>query len=1439
MQNLVPKVKNCFANPCVRSTAVDDAESHSRNQVASSASRATRPHFQEATETNPRERVTSSSSQSFSTTIPRAEEQRFNVKASSLSSSSSPEVKKDIPRYKELSSNNLAASSSSPQARGHTASSKKSSSSNSLASSSSLDARTRAPRLKESNSSSSVASSSSQKVPTPKQGSGALSAGNVLSLSPSPVGQSQTHGPKDSWAMAMKELKEKYPEEHERFLRIYRAEEVTLSKEELRKKIKEQAHQLKARKERFLKRSTMAINAMKVLERTVMSGARIEPTGGAAVACAAVFTGMQIASNRIEQEDSIPTILLEIISIHEEWKAYEQRSLTYDHHLGPASQALRINLVDLYVQIMILLGSIAHYRQRSEVGKIGRAIISEPEQWKKQLDRVKAIDKRCAGEKANIKEGEDFQKQNARLLNWISTVDPSYQHQEILDKTKVGTLYSQCGRWLIDGPEYKKWRDGPSGRNPETLWLHGTVGTGKTTLMSAVIQDLHKIPLLRTRLVWHYCSRANMSAENYNSVSVLRSIVRQMAWVPNTNSIAEPIDAIYNRLKLNRPDYGQLSPEDCVRLIKQVAKGAREEPHRIRFRIIIDALDECNDAQNLLEYLYQAKESCGNIFFMFSSRPDVQIPPCSLPAAMVNIEAQKTLKDMRFFIRNDIQRKNTKLPGNKRSELEDILLKELCERAGGMFRWTQLQLEDFLPSTQNPRKLRSKGDFYKRIQDLRERAGIENLDQVYKRIYEANTPADHPSREDAEKAFRILLCCFRPLSLDQLAQATLLEEYGEESSESRRAYILDICCNFIIESHSVVQFAHVSARDYLESRKIAGVNEFDAVKQHAQAALSSLWFCESNCGEILKHIKGQRIEWIEYSQLERSLPVKLRFGLYAAMEWAEHASKFPAAVRTREGLSSQIARFLFSRSFRDWQILTIRLEFGYAKIFDCLVPRSNDETLVPSQPNPLLLISAFGFSECLEFDDINRNFSSDCMKPVCSKALFMACRYGHAELVSKILIELPKHVSANRVDLDILRAWEVFCMFHKNDEINESEIVSTFLEHGGIRQKPVVHQVLKVAAVNGHLGVLEKVVRRMTDEYEMREVRQIMSQNDYILLTFEPKEFDQYHRILEFFLDVICERKADGTIQLSNLKDVYVYGHSLGETILFNASNAGFQAFQLMTEKFKVPLNARDREGNTALHCTPSTEVANYILRKEKSMLSARNSEGYTPIITALLKGNLEVWQTLLRHGAKTHEGTRNGRTGLHLLSMRETWEAMHSDDYRVFLDYYLKQGLAGFKDNEGNTALHLVELRSLWDWMGETLLARNNNGEAAVEKMLSQVSEWEVIQENPPGRPPLAIETEWVGPQHHRIIIHLMEELRQEERKRLLDEDQRQRVVDLCYLLREHTGYDDSNAAENLRQEMQEGDEILLGYLEKQAEFGWRLPIRSMPRDTKTMLAT
>lgn len=92
------------------------------------------------------------------------------------------------------------------------------------------------------------------------------------------------------------------------------------------------------------------------------------------------------------------------------------------------------------------------------------------DEWKAQLDLVRTKDGICKSYRDNQDAEKNFQKQNTDLLQWISTTDSSFEHQNILDVTKVGNNYSQCGQWLLDGIEYGEWRDGHGRR---IFWLRG------------------------------------------------------------------------------------------------------------------------------------------------------------------------------------------------------------------------------------------------------------------------------------------------------------------------------------------------------------------------------------------------------------------------------------------------------------------------------------------------------------------------------------------------------------------------------------------------------------------------------------------------------------------------------------------------------------------------------------------------------------------------------------------------------------------------------------------------------------------------------------------------------------------------------------------------------------------------------------------------------
>lgn len=113
------------------------------------------------------------------------------------------------------------------------------------------------------------------------------------------------------------------------------------------------------------------------------------------------------------------------------------------------------------------------------------------------------------------------------------------------------------------------------------------------------------------------------------------------------------------------------------------------------------------------------------------------------------------------------------------------------------------------------------------------------LGDVYDDIYDMNTP-EPEDRGIAERAFKWVMCCQRPLSIEMLVKAVSLDPDGSVDEEVGADYILDICSNFIIVDHNqLVQFAHLSVREYLMNGTKHGYTTVDA---HNQAAMTSLVF---------------------------------------------------------------------------------------------------------------------------------------------------------------------------------------------------------------------------------------------------------------------------------------------------------------------------------------------------------------------------------------------------------------------------------------------------------------------------------------------------------------------------------------------------------------------------------------------------------------------
>ncbi|KAF2685391.1 hypothetical protein K458DRAFT_388272 [Lentithecium fluviatile CBS 122367] len=89
----------------------------------------------------------------------------------------------------------------------------------------------------------------------------------------------------------------------------------------------------------------------------------------------------------------------------------------------------------------------------------------------------------------------------AEIVRWLSP-EPYIQHHK---QTRQGIL-TKTRQWLLSDPIFKKWKDDSAST---VLWLYGIPGSGKSKLVSMVIEDA----LARYKAgdsphpVFFYCSR--------------------------------------------------------------------------------------------------------------------------------------------------------------------------------------------------------------------------------------------------------------------------------------------------------------------------------------------------------------------------------------------------------------------------------------------------------------------------------------------------------------------------------------------------------------------------------------------------------------------------------------------------------------------------------------------------------------------------------------------------------------------------------------------------------------------------------------------------------------------------------------------------------------------------------------------------------------------
>lgn len=150
---------------------------------------------------------------------------------------------------------------------------------------------------------------------------------------------------------------------------------------------------------------------------------------------------------------------------------------------------------------------------------------------------------------------DNQRERTSHILQWMSVATSDFDHQDILVDKKMGSDYAHSGSWLYEHPKFSTWLS-PRGLNEPPLWICGSVGKGKTSMVARIIErSLQNAQAESSAKVCYFsCSRKQGRREDPGSdpATILRSLIRQLAWKIDCGSLEAPIINIYEKLSMRR-----------------------------------------------------------------------------------------------------------------------------------------------------------------------------------------------------------------------------------------------------------------------------------------------------------------------------------------------------------------------------------------------------------------------------------------------------------------------------------------------------------------------------------------------------------------------------------------------------------------------------------------------------------------------------------------------------------------------------------------------------------------------------------------------------------------------------------------------------------------------------------------------------------------------
>ncbi|KAE9391470.1 hypothetical protein BT96DRAFT_308042 [Gymnopus androsaceus JB14] len=260
---------------------------------------------------------------------------------------------------------------------------------------------------------------------------------------------------------------------------------------------------------------------------------------------------------------------------------------------------------------------------------------------------------------------------------------------EVAHKSKSHEFFSQkrtagTGEWFLKGEDFNNWKQTPN----SLLWLQGDVGSGKSVLVSAIINHVKSLDAHENQMVaFYFFDFRDAFKQSFNNL--VTTLLFQLS---SSTTLQKEIYLALSKLYDNHEKFrSKPSERDLIKTLKEVISVVKVES----LFIIIDGLDEMEN-QAFKPFVQLVEElnilACSHLHFLIASRPHISYAYKleQLCSKTVCIDKEDVNADVGIFL--DYTMQNDHTFHHHGFEAKNQIIDILTRGANGMFRWVDCQL---------------------------------------------------------------------------------------------------------------------------------------------------------------------------------------------------------------------------------------------------------------------------------------------------------------------------------------------------------------------------------------------------------------------------------------------------------------------------------------------------------------------------------------------------------------------------------------------------------------------------------------------------------------------------------------------------------------------------------------------------------------------------